>query len=233
MASFETEEEWLWIRDNHVLPRADDLFSVNGWGVCIGGIQTDFSDEPFGGWEWLTGEPFVCSPIFDCRMENYFGIQHWMALVRWNPGEPIQFNDIDQNPKQPFLLIEWQISDVDPADCNSNGIVDNCELETNDCNANGIPDDCDDLADCNANGIGDVCDIDSGTSIDVNMDGIPDECQCVPDIVADGVVDFTDLLTLLNEYGPCPPPCRSDLNGDGVVNFADILQLLSAWGACE
>ena len=66
----------------------------------------------------------------------------------------------------------------------------------------------------------------------MNLDGIPDECQCVPDIVTDGVVDFTDLLTLLNEYGPCPPPCRSDLNGDGVVDFADALRLLSAWGSC-
>ena len=51
--------------------------------------------------------------------------------------------------------------------------------------------------------------------------------------MTDGVVDFTDLLTLLNEYGPCPPPCRSDLNGDGVVDFADALRLLSAWGECE
>ena len=118
-------------------------------------------------------------------------------------------------------------------DCNSNDVLDQCELKTNDCNANGIPDDCDGLADCNANGVGDVCDIDSGTSIDVNLDGIPDECQCVADIVTDGVVDFTDLLTLLNEYGPCPPPCRSDLNGDGVVDFADALRLLSAWGECE
>ena len=118
-------------------------------------------------------------------------------------------------------------------DCNSNDVLDQCELETNDCNANGIPDDCDGLADCNANGVGDVCDIESGTSIDVNLDGIPDECQCVPDIVTDGVVDFTDLLTLLNEYGPCPPPCRSDLNGDGVVDFADALRLLSAWGSCD
>ena len=42
-----------------------------------------------------------------------------------------------------------------------------------------------------------------------------------------------DLLTLLNEYGPCPPPCRSDLNGDGVVDFADALRLLSAWGSCD
>ena len=234
LASFETEEEWFWIRDNHVLPRADELFSANGWGVCIGGIQTDFSDEPYGGWQWLTGEPFVCGPVFDCFMENYFGIQHWMALVR-NPGDgpDVRFNDIDQEPFQPFLLVEWQISEVDPADCNSNGIVDSCEIETNDCNANGIPDDCDGLADCNTNGIGDICDIDSGTSIDVNLDGIPDECQCVPDIVTDGVVDFTDLLTLLNEYGPCPPPCRSDLNGDGVVDFADALRLLSAWGSCD
>ena len=131
------------------------------------------------------------------------------------------------------LILFSDISELCDRHHNSNDVLDQCELETNDCNANGIPDDCDGLADCNANSVGDVCDIESGTSIDVNLDGIPDECQCVPDIVTDGVVDFTDLLTLLNEYGPCPPPCRSDLNGDGVVDFADALRLLSAWGSCD
>ncbi len=123
--------------------------------------------------------------------------------------------------------------EIESNDCNSNTVLDSCELDSNDCNSNGIPDDCDGLSDCNANGIGDACDLESGNSVDMNMDGIPDECQCIPDIISDGVVDFTDLLTLLNQYGPCPPPCQSDLNGDGVVDFADALRLLSAWGSCD
>ncbi|MEC8115612.1 MAG: hypothetical protein VX104_07205 [Planctomycetota bacterium] len=204
--------------------------------------------EPIEAWTNESSGPPVRGPLIG--LLRIQGCEYgWVTgeefeYERWHPGNPnncevspfVQLWDRGprnwQNSGGLFnsFIIEWSSN---PQDCNSNGIVDGCELETSDCNANGIPDDCDGLADCNANGIGDVCDIDSGTSIDVNLDGIPDECQCVPDIVIDGVVDFTDLLTLLNEYGPCPPPCRSDLNGDGVVNFADILQLLSAWGACE
>lgn len=204
--------------------------------------------EPLAAWIGDNGGPPVRGPLIG--LLRIQGCEYgWVTgeefeYERWHPGNPngcevspfVQLWDRGprnwQNSGGLFnsFIIEWSSN---PQDCNNNGILDSCELETNDCNANGIPDDCDGLADCNANGVGDVCDIDIGTSIDVNLDGIPDECQCVPDIVTDGVVDFTDLLTLLNEYGPCPPPCRSDLNGDGVVDFADALRLLSAWGSCD
>ena len=154
LASFESEEEWIWIRDNHVVPRADELFSSGGWGVCIGGIQTDLSNEPYGGWEWLTGSPFECSDVFFCEMENYLGTQHWMSLVR-NEGSPIGFNDIDQTPEmnQPFLLIEWE-DGLLKADCDGDGIVDSCEL---DIDGDGVPDDCDN--DDDNDGIEDACDV--------------------------------------------------------------------------
>ncbi|NNF41933.1 MAG: DUF1028 domain-containing protein [Phycisphaerales bacterium] len=54
-----------------------------------------------------------------------------------------------------------------------------------------------------------------------------------PDLDDDGDVDFTDLLTLLAAWGPCPPPpdaCAADLDGDGLVGFVDLLTLLAAWG---
>jgi len=43
------------------------------------------------------------------------------------------------------------------------------------CNDNGIPDECE--PDCNDNGIPDDCDIAAGTSLDENDNGIPDECE--------------------------------------------------------
>ncbi|NNF45051.1 MAG: hypothetical protein HKN62_18780 [Phycisphaerales bacterium] len=52
------------------------------------------------------------------------------------------------------------------------------------------------------------------------------------DIDGDCDVDFTDLIKLLNEWGPCDPPpapCRSDLDGDGSVGFTDLLLLLINW----
>jgi len=52
------------------------------------------------------------------------------------------------------------------------------------------------------------------------------------DINGDGVVDTLDLLALLADWGPCPPPpadCPADLNADGVVDVLDLLILLGNW----
>jgi hypothetical protein len=43
-----------------------------------------------------------------------------------------------------------------------------------DCNGNGVPDDCE--HDCNGSGLPDPCDLAAGTSLDAGADGIPDEC---------------------------------------------------------
>lgn len=61
---------------------------------------------------------------------------------------------------------------------------------------------------------------------------------CVADIAppgGDGTVDTGDLLTLINEWGPCVG-CHSDISppgGNGFVNVDDLLQLLNAWGPCQ
>jgi hypothetical protein len=49
------------------------------------------------------------------------------------------------------------------------------------------------------------------------------------DLNNDGVVDITDLLAMLEDWGPCPPPCPADINGDGVVDITDLLELLANW----
>ena len=69
-------------------------------------------------------------------------------------------------------------------DCNSNNIIDSCELAAGtaaDCNGNGLLDSCEiasgSTADCNSNGRPDACDIATGPSTDLNINGIPDECS--------------------------------------------------------
>ncbi|MFK7961796.1 MAG: right-handed parallel beta-helix repeat-containing protein, partial [Phycisphaerales bacterium] len=56
---------------------------------------------------------------------------------------------------------------------------------------------------------------------------------CPADVDGDQLVNFTDLLTVLSNFGPCPGgACDEDVNGDGLVDFTDVLGVLSNWGAC-
>jgi len=56
------------------------------------------------------------------------------------------------------------------ADCNGDGIPDECQVAVED---PGIPS----PHDCNQNEVPDSCDIESGTSQDINTNGVPDECE--------------------------------------------------------
>jgi len=56
--------------------------------------------------------------------------------------------------------------------------------------------------------------------------------SCPADLDFNDVVDFNDLVSLLNDWGPCDGSCPRDINGDGEVGFGDLLELLSAWGPC-
>ncbi|MFK7959075.1 MAG: agmatine deiminase family protein [Phycisphaerales bacterium] len=49
------------------------------------------------------------------------------------------------------------------------------------------------------------------------------------DINGDGQVNFTDLVTMLGVWGPCPacPFCPADLDGDCLVGFSDLVRLLT------
>jgi len=55
----------------------------------------------------------------------------------------------------------------------------------------------------------------------------------VGDIDCNGRVDVTDLIILLNEWGPVDPdsPFAADLNGDWVVDIADFTILHDHWGS--
>ena len=102
------------------------------------------------------------------------------------------------------------------------------------------------VTDCNKNGVLDQCDIEFATSLDANGNGVPDECDpvsCPGDLAPsgspDGLVNVSDLLAVINAWGPCPVPpatCPADIapSGapDGLVNVSDLLAIINAWGPC-
>ena len=69
----------------------------------------------------------------------------------------------------------------------------------------------------------------------------PADCgpACVGDITGDGLVNVSDLLSVINSWGPCPQPCPphcpADIappGGDCVVNTSDLLVVINHWGPC-
>ncbi len=54
---------------------------------------------------------------------------------------------------------------------------------------------------------------------------------CPADVSNDGQVNVTDLLAVINAYGPCAG-CPADINHDGQVNVTDLLAVINAWGPC-
>lgn len=55
---------------------------------------------------------------------------------------------------------------------------------------------------------------------------------CPADTNNSGGVDVSDLLAVINAWGPCPAPCSADINADGEVNVSDLLAVINAWGDC-
>ncbi len=100
-----------------------------------------------------------------------------------------------------FVLEDWpdcnhngirdtlDIADGRSADCQPNGIPDECE-RLDDCDGSGVPDVCESMPDCNSNGIPDPCELE----LDCDGDGIPDDCQDVPDCNYNRIPDTCDAL---------------------------------------
>lgn len=59
---------------------------------------------------------------------------------------------------------------------------------------------------------------------------------CPSDINGDGVTNVSDLLAVINAWGPCaapcPPTCAADVTQDCVVNVSDLLAVINGWGPC-
>ena len=92
-------------------------------------------------------------------------------------------------------------------DCNANGIVDSCEIES----APG--------ADANRNGILDLCEAPFA--------------DCPADFDRDGEVGTSDLSVLLATWGTATTLPGVDIVTDGVINSADLSVLLQSWGPCS
>ncbi|MDG2422449.1 MAG: S8 family serine peptidase [Phycisphaerales bacterium] len=58
--------------------------------------------------------------------------------------------------------------------------------------------------------------------------------NCAGDINGTGSVNVTDLLAVLDAWGPCDPssPCMADLDGNGKVAVDDVLKVMEQWGPC-
>ena len=55
---------------------------------------------------------------------------------------------------------------------------------------------------------------------------------CSVDLDGDGIVGVTDLLALLQAWGPCGGYCPGDFDRDGVVGVRDLLWLVAeVWSA--
>ena len=49
----------------------------------------------------------------------------------------------------------------------------------------------------------------------------------------DGTVNASDLLMIINSWGPCPKgSCPADITADGAVNAGDLLAVINGWGTC-
>ncbi|MBN2560644.1 MAG: hypothetical protein JXQ75_06915 [Phycisphaerae bacterium] len=125
------------------------------------------------------------------------------------------------------------------ADCNGNGIPDDCDVPPicdpddppptgcwPDCNENLVPDECEldggYSDDCNLNEIPDECDIDSSFSEDCNENEIPDECDVDPDDPdGDGQVSADCQKDGEPGHG-VPDECEEDCNDNDVPDFCDM-----------
>ena len=61
-----------------------------------------------------------------------------------------------------------------------------------------------------------------------------DPPDCPWDLDGNGSVGATDLLSLLDTWGPCDDcnDCPADFDGNGNVGASDLLALLVNWGPC-
>ena len=188
------------------------------------------------------------------------GDQHvvWEADDPSAPGQPVDFRvDFPQTAFAVRAVIVHTDTDTNPAtweeidaialhgvplalaDCNSNGVADGCDPDSD---ADGIPDDCDtSLSDCNSNGTDDARDIAAGSSRDCNANTVPDECdlgaatsfdcdgdgqldECDPDCNFNGASDVCEVLTGARDdcdQDGVPDECGTDRDDDGFVDGCD------------
>jgi sugar lactone lactonase YvrE len=161
-------------------------------------------------------------------------------LCMLGPGDPsapgceeTDFDDDGDVDLDDFAVMQEAFVECeqDSADCNGNGVGDDCEIEgfvATDCDENGTLDECDiaygGAADCNGNWLPDSCDLDSGLSDDYNLNGIPDECEDLPDCNHNGIWDVADISEGTSE------DCDEDEIPDECELWSGPLRLIAGFG---
>jgi len=105
-----------------------------------------------------------------------------------------------------WLEFRLRYQSATTVDCNANGIVDSCEIES-------TP-----SADANLNGILDLCEAPFA--------------NCAADFNRDGVVGTGDLAILLSVWGTATTLPGVDIVPDGRIDSRDLATLLQSWGPC-
>jgi len=236
-----------WVHDPNVTRVIVDFAEFVG-PVYEYSIETQL-DVPGTGRFWFSatpssqganGQAFWCSSSVPPQFGQSYFRSPFFGFDTWTPTQDV----VGQNYDFAFTLT------FAGADCNTNGVVDSCEIgegSASDCDANGAPDVCDpdcntngqadgcDGPDCNTNARLDDCDVASGTA-DCNTNGQHDACEIadgLADCEGDGAPDVCEVFGgtssdsdgdgLLDECEPPPcATCAGDVNGDGNVDGEDV-----------
>jgi hypothetical protein len=204
-------------------------------GAWLGGMQLPDSPEPGGGWQWITGEPWMYTKWDGGEPNNSYGGGWGTAIgsseerlhyhhngTHWNdlPGDP--------GVVTPRFIVEWEVSDTD-----GDGVPDDQDIcpggdDTVDSDNDFVPDFCDPCphdAENDADGDGVCSDVDTcpggDDSLNADGDALPDFCDVCPndpenDADGDGICESND---------NCPLTCNANqANQDGDA-FGDACDL--------
>lgn len=88
------------------------------------------------------------------------------------------------------------------------------------------------LQSCLGGGETNACRILESDAPDIDRNWLPDDCQrAMGDLTLNGIVDSGDLAMVLSAWNTIDPD--ADLNDDGIVAASDIMELLNRWGPLE
>ena len=231
------EATHLWVFANVASNEA--LWSPS-FGPWVGGYQSQFAQEPGGGWMWIDGSTNGVNgywlPGQPDNATACGGPENYLHYMRYSGLPANTFNDMGHSGTCGLYgngdwvhsaIFEWSTGLPTESDCNSNGIPDSCDIASGaagDCNANSIPDSCE--VDSDADGTIDACDgcpndpakIAAGVcgcgvaDTDTDSDGT---ANCIDDDDDnDGAVDSADAF-------PLDASESVDTDGDGIGNNAD------------
>ena len=82
----------------------------NSEGPWLGAYQPSGSDEPAGGWTWVTGEPFIYTNWASREPDNNQGRESRLNFFNWGSSPSPMWNDIPDSFAAFGYIIEWDQS---------------------------------------------------------------------------------------------------------------------------